>query len=102
MNSDFAHQIAEIANGLQAIATNLNVGAQESLAGARAQLAAFGVRMRTVRTQAGLSLDELGAHVNIDKPTLSRIERGQFMPTAEQAALIREWLDTITKEMNHS
>ncbi|HEY0452536.1 XRE family transcriptional regulator [Actinophytocola sp.] len=46
-------------------------------------LAEVGPRLRRVRTQRGVTLDELAAATGISKSTLSRLESGQRKPSLE-------------------
>ncbi|MEV6601038.1 helix-turn-helix transcriptional regulator [Actinoplanes sp. NPDC051346] len=55
-------------------------------------MAAFGQRVRALRTERGWSLGELAASVPCDKGHLSRIENGGRRPTAELARRIDEVL----------
>jgi transcriptional regulator with XRE-family HTH domain len=57
-----------------------------------ATVAAFGQRVRTLRTERGWSLAELAAAIPCDKGHLSRIETGARRPTAELARRIDDVL----------
>ena len=41
----------------------------------------FGKRLREIREEKGISLRELALEMHSDKPTLSKIENGQMVPS---------------------
>ncbi|MDP1843514.1 MAG: helix-turn-helix transcriptional regulator [Sediminibacterium sp.] len=44
----------------------------------------LGLRLRNLRTQKKLTLHQVSKEVDIDSPMLSKIERGERLPTIEQ------------------
>jgi HTH-type transcriptional regulator, competence development regulator len=44
----------------------------------------LGLRLRNLRTQKKLTLHQVSKEVDIDSPMLSKVERGERLPTIEQ------------------
>ena len=44
----------------------------------------LGLRLRNLRTQSKLTLHQVSKEVDVDSPMLSKIERGERLPTIEQ------------------
>jgi transcriptional regulator with XRE-family HTH domain len=59
----------------------------------------LGIRIRTLRDKAGLSLSELEAESGIPKATISRIENGHRNPRIETLKKIAEGIGVELKEL---
>lgn len=66
------------------------------LATARASISVFGAVLRETRREREQSLRDVAAQIGCDFPMLSRIEKGQAIPTPELEEVIRAWLSTST------
>jgi len=59
----------------------------------------LGERIKTLRESRGLLQRELSAHLNIDTPMLSKIERGERRAKRDQVLKIAEVLNVDTSEL---
>ena len=60
---------------------------------------AFGRVVRTVRTERGLSQEELGARSDLDRTYISGVERGKRNPTIQSIWLIAGGLGVEPSEL---
>lgn len=58
----------------------------------RAYMFGFGLALRLERENRKLTLRTLANRLGIDHVQLSRIERGQWIPSEDETARIREWM----------
>jgi HTH-type transcriptional regulator, competence development regulator len=59
----------------------------------------FGATIRHLRQQRGEPLRAVAASLNIDSTLLSKIERGQRLPTNEQVAGLAAYFDVSLEEL---
>ena len=65
-------------------------------------LARFGKTLRELRTERGLSQDELAARAGLDRNYIGMIERGERNPAIVNVVKIAEALDVPPSEMFRS
>ena len=65
----------------------------------RAVTRSIGARIRRFREQAGLSLENVAWEIDIGKPHLSRIERGDRAPSIEVLFAIAEKLGVLAADL---
>ena len=56
-------------------------------------------KVREVRVQRGLTIDDVFWATRIDRASLSRLERGGVLPTAEQRALLARFYGLTEEEL---
>lgn len=62
-------------------------------------LARFGKALRELRTERGLSQDELAARAGLDRNYIGMIERGERNPAIVNVVKIAEALDVLPSEL---
>lgn len=60
----------------------------------RRGLMLFGLELRYQRANEEMSMRTLGELLGIRQDIISRIEAGKWMPTEEEEAVIREWIES--------
>ena len=60
---------------------------------------AFGLSLRRLRKDKGLTLDKLSEEINITNPTLNRYESGYNLPSIFMALKISQYFDTNIEQM---
>lgn len=58
-----------------------------------------GARVCQIRESQGLSQEELGAHLGVSQPTVSRIEKGGRALTVDELGRVAELLKTTAIEL---
>src|SRR3954462_9719691 len=59
----------------------------------------FGVRVRGLRRERGLSLEALASRSGVSRAMLSKVERGEKTPTLVVAAKVAEGLDVTLSQL---
>ncbi|MEV6867411.1 helix-turn-helix transcriptional regulator [Streptosporangium subroseum] len=59
----------------------------------------FGLRLRDVREQQGLTQERLGELAEVDRKTINRIENGMYSPRLDNVFQIADALDVSVKEL---
>ncbi|MEO8131592.1 MAG: helix-turn-helix transcriptional regulator [Bryobacteraceae bacterium] len=62
---------------------------------------AFGAVLRAIRTESGMSQEELGFRTGLDRTFISLLERGVRSPTIVTIFKLAEVLDVAPSEMVH-
>ncbi len=64
---------------------------------ARRDACRLGQNIRRIRTLAGMKQSELAEMIGVDGPQMSRIERGESIPSGRQALSLMAWIDDQTR-----
>ncbi|MCA8902674.1 MAG: helix-turn-helix transcriptional regulator [Hyphomonas sp.] len=61
--------------------------------------AGLGVRLKDIRTQAGLTQAELAERVGVSRKTINTVENGVFVPSTILALKLAEVLNTRVEDL---